>query len=59
MEIRIGGVTVDDASAGDVIELVGFVRNQGRGATENVTFHCIYDGILVGTGTIVDMGPET
>ena len=57
MEIRIGGVTVDDASAGDVIELVGFVRNQGRGAAENVTFHCIYDGILVGTGTIVDMGP--
>ncbi|MBE46163.1 MAG: hypothetical protein CMB02_05905 [Euryarchaeota archaeon] len=57
MEIRIGGVAVDDASPGDVIELVGFVRNQGRGAAENVTFHCIYDGILVGTGAIVDMGP--
>ena len=57
MEIRIGGVAVDDAAPGDVIELVGFVRNQGRGVSESATFHCIADGILVGTGTIVDMGP--
>ena len=57
MEIRIGGVAVEDASPGDVIELVGFVRNQGRGVAESATFHCIADGILVGTGTIADMGP--
>jgi len=40
-----------------VIELIGFIRNQGRGSAQNVTFYCRVDGILVGTGTIPNLGP--
>ena len=40
-----------------MIELIGFIRNQGRGSAENVTFYCRIDGILIGTGTIAELGP--
>ena len=35
MEIRIGGVEVDDLENGDVVEVIGFIRNQGREAAQN------------------------
>ena len=57
MEIRIGGVEVDDLENGDVVEVIGFIRNQGREAAQNVSFYCTLDGILVGTGEILELGP--
>ena len=57
MEIRIGGVEVDDLENGDVVEVIGFIRNQGREAAQNVSFYCTLDGILVGTGEISELGP--
>ena len=57
LEIRVGGEESQTLSEGDVIELIGFIRNQGRGAAENVTFYCRIDGILIGTGTIAELGP--
>ena len=47
----------ESLSQGDVVELVGYIRNQGRGAAENVTFYCRVNGILVGTGTINELTP--
>jgi len=57
IEIRVGGVEVERLENGDVVEVVGFIRNQGRGMATNVTFYCSVDGILVGTGKIGEMGP--
>ncbi len=57
VEIRVGGQESRTLSDGDVIELIGFIRNQGRGSAQNVTFYCRVDGILIGTGTIPDLGP--
>ena len=57
LEIRVGGEESQSLSEGDVIELIGFIRNQGRGSAENVTFYCRIDGILIGTGTIAELGP--
>jgi hypothetical protein len=57
VEIRVGGQESQTLSGGDVIELIGFIRNQGRGSAQNVTFYCRVDGILIGTGTIPDLGP--
>ena len=57
VEIRVGGQESQTLSDGDVVELIGFIRNQGRGSAQNVTFYCRVDGILIGTGTIPDLGP--
>ena len=56
MEIRIGGVEADDLENGDVVEVIGFIRNQGRSAAQNVSFYCTLNGILVGTGVISELG---
>ena len=57
MEIRIGGAEADDLENGDVVEVIGFIRNQGRAAAQNVSFYCTLNGILVGTGVISELGP--
>ena len=57
MEIRIGGVEADDLENGDVIEVIGFIRNQGRATAQNVSFYCTLNGVLVGTGEISELGP--
>jgi hypothetical protein len=57
VEIRVGGTEAQNLANGDVIELIGFIRNQGRGSANNVTFYCRLDGILVGTGTISLLEP--
>ena len=57
MEVRIGGVEADDLETGDVVEVIGFIRNQGRAAAQNVSFYCTLNGILVGTGVIAELGP--
>ena len=57
MEVRVGGEESQALSDGDVIELIGFIRNQGRGSAENITFYCSIDGILIGTGSIAELGP--
>ena len=56
MEIRIGGVEAEDLENGDVVEVIGFIRNQGRAAAQNVSFYCTLNGILVGTGVISELG---
>jgi len=57
VEVRVGGVGSETLNKGDVVELIGFIRNQGRGIAENVTFYCSVNDILVGTGTIAELGP--
>jgi len=56
-EVRIGGVASSSFVQGDVIEIVGFIRNEGRGAAYNVLFHCHLEGILVGSVSIAEIGP--
>ena len=57
MEIRIGGLEADDLENGDVLEVIGFIRNQGRATALNVSFYCMLNGILVGTGEISQLDP--
>jgi hypothetical protein len=57
VEIRVGGVETGSLDNGDVVELIGFIRNQGRGSAENVTFYCRVDGVLIGTGLIPELSP--
>ena len=57
LEVRLGGLENEVLSQGDVVEIVGYIRNQGRGIAENVTFYCRINGILVGTGSIVELTP--
>ena len=57
VEVRVGGTEAENLANGDVVELIGFIRNQGRGVAHNVTFYCSLDGILVGTGMISILGP--
>jgi hypothetical protein len=57
IEIRVGGAEAQNLANGDVVELIGFIRNQGRGSANDVTFYCRLDGILVGTGTISQLEP--
>ena len=57
VEVRVGGIGSETLKNGDVVELIGFIRNQGRGIAENVTFYCRVNGILIGTGTIGELGP--
>ena len=57
MEIRIGGLEADDLENGDVLEVIGFIRNQGRATAQNVSFYCMLNGILVGTGEISQLDP--
>ena len=56
-EVRIGGVASSSFVQGDVIEIVGFIRNEGRGVAYNVLFHCHLEGILVGSVSIAEIGP--
>lgn len=57
MELRIGGVGTESFIWGDVIEIVGFVRNEGRSAAQGAQFRCIVDGLLVGSSSIEEIGP--
>ena len=57
VEIRMGGVEAENLENGDVVEVIGFVRNQGRASAHNVSFYCRLNGILVGTGAISELGP--
>ena len=57
MEIRIGGLEANDLENGDVVEVIGFIRNQGRSTAQNVSFYCMLNGILVGTGEISELDP--
>ena len=53
----MAGTEAEKLANGDVVELIGFIRNQGRGVAHNVTFYCSLDGILVGTGMISILRP--
>jgi len=57
VEVRHGGVASASLARGDVVEIVGFVRNEGRGAAYNVPFHCRINGILVGSDSIDSIEP--
>ena len=57
LEVRLGGLESEVLSQGDVVEIVGYIRNQGRGVAENVTFYCRINEILVGTGAISELTP--
>jgi hypothetical protein len=57
MELRIGGVGTESFIRGDVIEIVGFVRNEGREAAQGAQFRCVVNGLLVGSSTIEEIGP--
>ncbi|MBI87806.1 MAG: hypothetical protein CMB67_02100 [Euryarchaeota archaeon] len=57
IEIRNGGSVAGELILGDVVEVIGFIRNQGRGGAENITFQCMSNGVLVGTGMIDELGP--
>ena len=57
IEVRVGGIDGEDLYVGEIVELIGFIRNQGRGEAENVTFHCMMNDVLVGTGTITKLSP--
>ena len=55
--VRTGGFSGERFNQGDVVEIVGFVRNQGRGVAENATYYCRVNDVLVGTGTIRELSP--
>ena len=57
LEARRDGVVSDSFIVGDVIEIVGFIRNEGRGSSYNVIFHCMVDGVLIGDGRVDSIGP--
>ena len=57
VEVRYGGVSSVTLVQGDVVEIVGFVRNEGRGAAYDVPFHCHLNGILVGSDSIDSIEP--
>ena len=57
LEVRLGGLESEVLYQGDVVEIVGYIRNQGRGVADNVTFYCRINGVLVGTGSISELTP--
>jgi len=57
LEIRKDGAVGDSFVIGDVVEIVGYVRNEGRGDAYNVVFHCKVDGILIGNEKIESIAP--
>ena len=57
LEARRDGAVVDSFIVGDVIEIVGFIRNEGRGDAYNVVFHCMVEGTLIGDGRVESIGP--
>ena len=57
MELRIGANSQSEFSQGDVVEIIGYVRNEGRGAASSIQFRCTVNGILVGSGTIDAIAP--
>ncbi|HJM18592.1 MAG TPA: CARDB domain-containing protein, partial [Candidatus Thalassarchaeaceae archaeon] len=57
LEIRKDGAVGDSFVIGDVVEIVGYVRNEGRGDAYNVVFHCKVDGVLIGNEKIESIAP--
>ncbi len=57
VEVRYDGIASTSLVRGDVVQIVGFVRNEGRGAAYNVPFHCRLNGILVGSDSIDSIEP--
>ena len=44
-------------SQGDVVEIISYVRNEGRGPASGIQFRCTVNGLLVDSGTINDIAP--
>ena len=57
IEVRYNGIASTSLVRGDVVQIVGFVRNEGRGAAYNVPFHCRLNGVLVGSDSIDTIEP--
>ena len=57
VEVRYDGIASISLIRGDVVQIVGFVRNEGRGTAYNVPFHCRLNGILVGSDSIDSIEP--
>ena len=57
VEVRYDGIASTSLVRGDVVQIVGFVRNEGRGTAYNVPFHCRLNGILVGSDSIDSIEP--
>ena len=57
VEVRYDGIASTSLVRGDVVQIVGFVRNEGRGTAYNVSFHCRLNGILVGSDSIDSIEP--
>ena len=57
IELRIGTNSQTEFIQGDVIEIAGFVRNEGRGSASDIQFQCSANGLLVDSGTIQEISP--
>jgi DNA-binding cell septation regulator SpoVG len=57
VEVRYDGIASTSLVRGDVVQIVGFVRNEGRGTAYNVPIHCRLNGILVGSDSIDSIEP--
>lgn len=57
IELRIGANSQTEFIQGDVIEIAGFVRNEGRGSASDIQFQCTANGLLVDSGTIQEISP--
>ena len=57
IELRIGTNSQTEFIQGDVIEIAGFVRNEGRGSASDIQFQCTANGLLVDSGTIQEISP--
>jgi len=57
LEVRVSGVQSDSFLEGDVVEIVGFIRNEGRGSAFDVSVHCRVGGVLVGSTSIEEIEP--
>ena len=56
-KIRKNGVDISNGKHGDVVEIIAYIRNEGRGSANGIDVRCYVNEILIDTKRIDNLQP--
>jgi hypothetical protein len=57
IEIRKDGIRIDSGKDGEIIEIIVYIRNEGRGVADAINVRCYVDDVFVGSAIIDSIAP--
>tara|TARA_B100000900_G_C20590590_1_gene721429 strand:- start:674 stop:3031 length:2358 start_codon:yes stop_codon:yes gene_type:complete len=57
LSVRKNGADISTGEHGDIVEIISYIRNEGRGVANSIDVRCYVDDILIGTKRIDTLQP--